>query len=126
MRGLRSAVLAIVLSAGVAILQRALVRLVEGSGAADQPALILLLLLAAFLGVLTAVASRSLGLPAAVAPTALVLAWTVMPPILAGLPWAALRTLGGDATLDLSESLSLAVSALAAAITLGVQLPEDA
>ena len=44
------------LAVGVAVLQRGLVGLVEASGARDQPAVILILLLAAFLGLLTAVA----------------------------------------------------------------------
>ena len=124
MRGLRAAILAILLAAGVAVIQQALVRLVEGSGAAVEPARVLILLLAAFLGLLTAVATRSLNLPSAVAPTALILAWTIMPPIFAALPWEIFHALGGDAQLTVTEALALAVSALAATVTLSVQVPD--
>lgn len=123
MRGARAVVLTILLAAGVAVVQQGLVRLVEGSGAAAEPAVILILLLAAFLGLLTGVATRALSLPGAVAPTALVMAWTVAPVIFAALPWEIFQALGGDAAIDPTESFALAVAAIAAAITLGVQIP---
>ena len=66
MSGSRSVFLGALLALGVAILQEALVRLVDASGARDQPAVILVLLLAAFLGLLTAVTVRGLRLPGAV------------------------------------------------------------
>lgn len=123
MRGARAVVLTILLAGGVAVVQQGLVRLVESSGAAAEPAVILILLLAAFLGLLTGVATRALNLPGAVAPTALVMAWTVAPVIFAALPWEIFQRLGGDAAIDPTESLALAVAAVAAAITLGVQIP---
>jgi hypothetical protein len=123
-RGARAVLLTILLAAGVAVVQQGLVRLVEGSGAAAEPAVILILLLAAFLGLLTGVATRALNLPGAVAPTSLVLAWTVAPVIFAALPWEIFQALGGDAAIDVTESLALAVAAVAAAITLGVQIPD--
>lgn len=123
MRGARAVLLTILLAAGVAVIQQGLVRLVEGSGAAAEPAVILILLLAAFLGLLTGVATRALSLPGAVAPTALVMAWTVAPVIFGALPWEIFQALGGDAAIDPTESLALAVAAVAAAITLGVQIP---
>nr|MBA3587651.1 hypothetical protein [Chloroflexota bacterium] len=73
MTGLRSVILGAALAVAVAIAYQAVVGLVDASGARDQPALILILLLAAFLGVLTAVATRMLRLPGATAPTVLVL-----------------------------------------------------
>jgi hypothetical protein len=121
----RAVVLTILLAAGVAVVQQGLVRLVEGSGAAAEPAVILILLLAAFLGLLTGVATRALNLPGAVAPTALVMAWTVAPVIFGALPWEIFQALGGDAAIDPTESLALAVAAIAAAITLGVQIPNS-
>jgi hypothetical protein len=123
LRGARAVVLTILLAAGVAVVQQGLVRLVEGSGAAAEPAVILILLLAAFLGLLTGVATRALNLPGAVAPTALVMAWTVAPVIFGALPWEIFQALGGDAAIDPTESLALAVAAIAAAVTLGVQIP---
>jgi hypothetical protein len=123
MRGARAVILTLLLAGAVAVVQQGLVRLVEGSGAADQPAVVLILLLAAFLGLLTGVATRALNLPGAVAPTALVMAWTVAPVIFAALPWEIFRALGGDAAIDPTESFALAVAAIAAAITLGVQIP---
>ena len=66
-------------------------RLVEASGAKDQPAVILILLLAAFLGLLTAVVVRAMRLPGAVAPTVLVIGWIVVPPLLRAIPAASPR-----------------------------------
>jgi len=123
MRGARAVLLTILLAGLVAVVQQGLVRLVQGSGAAPEPAVILILLLAAFLGLLTGVATRALNLPGAVAPTSLVMAWTVAPVIFGALPWPIFQALGGDAAIDPTESLALAVAAIAAAITLGVQIP---
>ncbi|MEX0629884.1 MAG: hypothetical protein WEE67_05525 [Chloroflexota bacterium] len=123
MRGARAVLLTILLAGLVAVLQQGLVRLVQGSGAAPEPAVILILLLAAFLGLLTGVATRALNLPGAVAPTSLVMAWTVAPVIFGALPWSIFQALGGDAAIDPTESLALAVAAVAAAVTLGVQIP---
>jgi hypothetical protein len=122
-RGARAVILTVLLAGLVAVVQQGLVRLVQGSGAAPEPAVILILLLAAFLGLLTGVATRALNLPGAVAPTSLVLAWTIAPVIFAALPWPIFQALGGDAAIDATESLALAVAAIAAAITLGVQIP---
>jgi len=122
-RGARAVLLTILLAGLVAVIQQGLVRLVQGSGAAPEPAVILILLLAAFLGLLTGVATRALNLPGAVAPTSLVMAWTVAPVIFGALPWPIFQALGGDAAIDPTESLALAVAAVAAAITLGVQIP---
>jgi len=122
-RGARAVLLTILLAGLVAVIQQGLVRLVQGSGAAPEPAVILILLLAAFLGLLTGVATRALNLPGAVAPTSLVMAWTVAPVIFGALPWPIFQALGGDAAIDPTESLALAVAAIAAAITLGVQIP---
>ena len=123
MRGARAALLTILLVGAVAVVQQGLVKLVNISGAAAEPAVILILLLAAFLGLLTGVATRALNLPGAVAPTVVVLAWTLAPVIFAALPWEIFQALGGDAALDATESLALAVAAIASAITLGVQIP---
>ena len=123
MRGARAVLLTILLAGLVAVIQQGLVRLVTSSGAAPEPAVILILLLAAFLGLLTGVATRALNLPGAVAPTSLVMAWTVAPVIFGALPWPIFQALGGDAAIDPTESLALAVAAIAAAITLGVQIP---
>ena len=124
MRGARAVLLTILLAGLVAVIQQGLVRLVTSSGAAPEPAVILILLLAAFLGLLTGVATRALNLPGAVAPTSLVMAWTVAPVIFGALPWPIFQALGGDAAIDPTESLALAVAAIAAAITLGVQMPD--
>ena len=124
MRGARAVLLTVLLAGLVAVIQQGLVRLVQGSGAAPEPAVILILLLAAFLGLLTGVATRALNLPGAVAPTSLVMAWTVAPVIFGALPWPIFQALGGDAAIDPTESLALAVAAIAAAITLGVQIPQ--
>ena len=125
MRGARAVLLTILLAGLVAVIQQGLVRLVQGSGAAPEPAVILILLLAAFLGLLTGVATRAMNLPGAVAPTSLVMAWTVAPVIFGALPWPIFQALGGDAAIDPTESLALAVAAIAAAITLGVQIPSS-
>ena len=125
MRGARAVLLTILLAGLVAVVQQGLVRLVEASGAAAEPAVILILLLAAFLGLLTGVATRALNLPGAVAPTVIVLAWTLAPVIFAALPWEIFQALGGDAALDATESLALAVAVVASAITLGVQIPSS-
>lgn len=120
MIGARSAVLGLILAIAVAVAEQGLVRLVSASGAKDQPAVVLVLLLAAFLGVLTAVATRTLRLPGATAPTVLVLGWTLVPALLGLVPSAATSLFAGDAALTTSEALSLAVATIAAAVTLGV------
>jgi hypothetical protein len=119
--GSRSVFLGALLALGVAILQEALVRLVEASGARDQPAVILVLLLAAFLGLLTAVAVRALRLPGAVAPTVLVIGWIVVPPLLKAIPAPVTQTFASDAALTAPDAVALAVAVIAAAVTLGVQ-----
>jgi hypothetical protein len=119
--GSRSVFLGALLAVGVAVLQEALVRLVEASGAKDQPALILVLLLAAFLGLLTAVGVRAMRLPGAVAPTVLVIGWIVVPPLLRAIPAAATQYFASDASLTAPDAVALAVAVLAAAVTLGVQ-----
>jgi hypothetical protein len=120
MSGARAAVLGLLLAVGVAVAEQAVVRLVDASGARDQPALVLVLLLAAFLGVVTAVATRMLRLPGATAPTVLVLGWTLVPVALGMIPSAATSLFAGDAALTGGEALSLAAATIAAAITLGV------
>lgn len=120
MIGARSAVLGLLLAIGVTIAYQGVVRLVEASGARDQPALILILLLAAFLGVLTAVVTRMLRLPGATAPTVLVLGWTLIPVILAAIPSAATQLFAGDGALSAGQALALATATVAAAVTLGV------
>lgn len=121
MSGTRSVFLGALLAVGVAVLQEGLVRLVEASGARDQPAVILILLLAAFLGLLTAVAVRATRLPGAVAPTVLVIGWIVVPPLLRAIPAAATQYFASDASLTAPDAVALAVAVLAAAVTLGVQ-----
>ena len=118
--GVRPAILGALLAVAVAIAYQGVVRLVEASGARDQPALILILLLAAFLGVLTAVATRMLRLPGATAPTVLVLGWTLVPVVLAAIPSAATQLFAGDAGLSGGQALALATATVAAAVTLGV------
>jgi hypothetical protein len=118
--GARAAVLGLLLALGVAIAEQGVVRLVDASGARNQPALVLVLLLAAFLGVVTAVATRMLRLPGATAPTVLVLGWTLVPVALGMIPSAATSLFAGDAALTGGEALSLAAATIAAAITLGV------
>ena len=120
MTGLRSVILGALLAVAVAIAYQAVVGLVDASGARDQPALILILLLAAFLGVLTAVATRMLRLPGATAPTVLVLGWTLVPVVLGAIPSAATKFFAGDAGLSADQALALAAATVAAAITLGV------
>jgi uncharacterized membrane protein HdeD (DUF308 family) len=117
----RTVILAVILALGVAVLEQGLIRLVEASGARDQPAVVLVLLLSAFLGLLTAVLTRSMRLPGAMAPTALVLGWIVVPPVLAAIPGEAAAAFGNGAGLNASEAIALAVAVVAAAITLGVQ-----
>jgi hypothetical protein len=118
--GARSVVLGAILAIAVAVSEQGLVRLVHASGAKDQPATVLVLLLAAFLGVLTAVITRTLKLPGAAAPTALVLGWILVPPILGAIPSAATHLFARSAGLSVSEGLALAVATIAASITLGV------
>ena len=120
MIGVRSVVLGALLALAVTIAYQAIVGLVEASGARDQPALILILLLSAFLGVLAAVATRMLRLPGATAPTVLVLGWTLIPVILAAIPSAATALFAGDAALSSGQALALATATVAAAVTLGV------
>lgn len=121
MTGARTAVIAALLAVGVAVLQRGLVGLVEASGARDQPAVVLILLLAAFLGLLTAVVVRAMRLSPAMAPTVLVLGWIVAPPFLRAIPVAATQYFASDASLTAPDAVALAVAVLAAAVTLGVQ-----
>jgi len=121
MSGARTSSLAAILAVGVALVQQGLVKLVEASGARDQPAVVLVLLLAAFLGLLTAVVTRAMRLPGAVAPTVLVLGWIIVPPLLGAIPSAATSTFGGDAALGAADAVALTVAVLAAAVTLGVQ-----
>ncbi len=120
MTGARAGAMSLVLALAVAISEQGLVRLVDASGAKDQPALVLVLILAAFLGVLTAVITRMLRLPGATAPTALVLGWILVPPVLAAIPSAATDLFARSAALDVNQALALAVATIAAAVTLGV------
>lgn len=120
MSGARVVLLTVVLAIGVALVDQGLVRLVEASGARDQPAVILVLLLSAFLGLLTAVLARALVLPGAVAPTALVLAWIVVPPMMGAIPGEATQLFAGNAALRASEAVALAVAVVSAAVTLAV------
>jgi hypothetical protein len=121
MSGARTAILAAFLALGVAVLQQGLVQLVEASGAKDQPAVVLILLLAAFLGLLTAVVTRALRVPGAMAPTVLVLGWIVVPPLLKAIPSAATQYFATDAALTAPDAVALAVAVVAAAVTMGVQ-----
>jgi hypothetical protein len=116
----RSIALGMVLAIAVTVAYRGVVTLVNASGAANQPALILILLLSAFLGVLTAVVTRMLRLPGATAPTVLVLGWTLVPVLLAAIPSAATQLFGGDGALSTGQALALATATVAAAVTLGV------
>jgi F0F1-type ATP synthase membrane subunit a len=118
--GARAGAMSVVLALAVAISEQGLVRLVDASGAKDQPALVLVLILAAFLGVLTAVITRMLRLPGATAPTALVLGWILVPPVLGAIPSAATHLFARSAALDVNQALALAVATVAAAVTLGV------
>jgi hypothetical protein len=121
MSGARTVFVGAVLAIGVAAVEQGLVRLVDASGAKDQPAVILILLLAAFLGLLTAVVTRALSLPGAVAPTVLVLGWILVPPLLGAIPSAATQYFAGDAALTAADAIALVVAVIAAAVTLGVQ-----
>lgn len=120
MTGVREAFLGAFLAVLVTIAQQGMVRLVDASGATDTPALILVLLLAAFLGVLTAVATRMAGLPGATAPTVLVLGWILVPAVLSAIPAPAAQLFASDAALGAQDAYSLVVATVAAAITLGV------
>ncbi len=120
MSSVRSLVLGSLLALAVTVAYQAAVGLVEASGARDQPALILILLLSAFLGVLTAVATRTLRLPGATAPTVLVLGWTLIPVVLGAIPSAATSLFAGDAALSSGQALALVAATVAAAVTLGV------
>lgn len=117
----RTILLAIVLAIGVALLEQGLIRLVDASGAKDQPAIVLVLLLSAFLGLLTAVLTRSMRLPGAIAPTVLVLGWIVVPVVLGAIPSQATEAFAGKAALQATQAFALAVAVVAAAVTLGVQ-----
>ena len=120
MRGARTALLVLLLALGVTVVDRGLVRLVEASGARDQPAVILVLLLSAFLGLLTAVLARAMRLPSAVAPTALVLGWIAIPLLLGAIPGQAPQLFADDARLQPTESVALVVAVVSAAVTLAV------
>ena len=117
----RTIFLTVVLALAVAVLERGLIRLVEASGAANQPAVILILLLSAFLGLLTAVVTRSMRLPGAIAPTALVLGWILVPAILGAIPGQAFSGFRDGIGLDAREAIALVVAVIAATVTLGVQ-----
>ena len=119
----RTILISIVLCVAVGFIWQGLVRLVANSGATDQPAVLLQVLLAAFLGLLTAVAARSLHLGPAIAPAILVLAWIILPPVFEALPWALFNGLGGSAELSAANAVSLAVATTAAAITQSVSTP---
>jgi hypothetical protein len=120
MIGVRSVVLGALLALAVTVAYQLIVGLVDASGARDQPATILILLLSAFLGVLTAVATRMLRLPGATAPTVLVLGWTLVPVLLAAIPSDATALFAGSGALTSGQALALATATVAAAITLGV------
>jgi len=117
----RTVILAILMAIGVALLEQGLVRLVDASGAKNQPAVVLVLLLSAFLGLLTAVLTRSMSLPGAIAPTALVLGWIVVPVVLGAIPSQATAAFSGSAALTAANAIALSVAVVAAAVTLGVQ-----
>jgi uncharacterized membrane protein HdeD (DUF308 family) len=120
MTGARSVFLGAILALGVALLGEGLVRLVEASGAKDQPALILILLLSAFLGLLTAVVARAFDLPGALAPTVLVLGWIIVPPLLGLVPGEATDAFARGPELTAEQAVALVVAVLSAAVTLGV------
>jgi hypothetical protein len=120
MTGLRSSLLGAALALAVAFGHEGLVRLVDASGARDQPALVLVLLLSAFLGLLTAVVARSLQLPSATAPTVLVLGWIAVPPLLALIPSAATDLFPATARLSAQDAVALVIATLAATATLAV------
>lgn len=116
----RTLVILLLLAVLVAVLGQGLVLLVQASGAREAPAVVLVLLLAAFLGLLTAVVTRSLNLPGAMAPTALVLGWIVVPAIFGAIPAAATQLFASDAALTATDGVALTVAVLAAALTLNV------
>lgn len=120
MNGARSALLGLLLAVGVTIAYKGIVELIRASGARDNPATILILLLSAFLGVLVAVLTRTLRLPGATAPTVLVLGWTLIPVLLAAIPSEATRLFGAGGDLSSGQALALATATVAAAVTLGV------
>jgi hypothetical protein len=120
MSGARSVLLGAVLAFLVSVAYRGIVGLVEASGAQDQPALVLILLLSAFLGVLTAVVTRMLQLPGATAPTVLVLGWTLVPIILGAIPSEATAGFAGQGALSAGQALALATATVASAVALGV------
>lgn len=120
MSGARSVLLGAVLAFLVSVAYQAIVGLVEASGARDQPALVLILLLSAFLGVLTAVVTRMLQLPGATAPTVLVLGWTLVPIILGAIPSEATAGFAGQGGLSAGQALALATATVASAVALGV------
>lgn len=120
MIGARPAVLGAILALLVALGQQGVVRLVDASGAQAEPRVILILLLAAFVGVLTAVVTRMLRLPGAVAPTVLVLGWILVPPLLGAIPSEATQLFAGTAALRVAEALALVVATLASAVALAV------
>jgi hypothetical protein len=120
MSGARSIVLGALIAIGVTVAYRGIVELIEASGARDNPATILILLLSAFLGVLVAVLTRTMRLPGATAPTALVLGWTLIPIVLAAIPSAVTQLFGGDGSLSPGQAMALATATVAAAVTLGV------
>lgn len=120
MSGARSIFLGAILAVAVAVLDQGLVRLVEASGARDQPAVVLVLLLSAFLGLLTAVLTRAVDLPGAMAPTVLVLGWIVIPPLMGLIPSPATEIFAGSAELTATQATALVVAVLSATATLGV------
>ena len=120
MSGARSVLLGAVLALLVAVAYQGIVGLVEASGARDQPALVLILLLSAFLGVLTAVVTRMLQLPGATAPTVLVLGWTLVPIVLGAIPSEATAGFAGGGALSAGQALALATATVASAVALGV------
>ena len=81
----------------------------------------LVLLLSAFLGLLTAVLTRSMRLPGAIAPTALVLGWILVPVVAGRPPRPGHVRFQRQRALDADEAIALAVAVIAAAVTLGVQ-----
>lgn len=125
MTGARVVLLTALLAVAVAVLNEALVSLVEASGARDQPAAILVLLLSAFLGLLTAVVARAMRLPGSVAPTALVLGWIAVPPLFGAIPSQATDLFAGRANLNATEATALAVAVVSAAVTLAVSGRSD-
>lgn len=120
MSGARAVALGAVLALLVTLAYQGIVSLVDASGARDQPALVLILLLSAFLGVLTAVVTRMLHLPGATAPTVLVLGWTLVPIVLGAIPSEATAAFSGRGALSAGQALALATATVAAAVALGV------